>query len=51
MKIEIALNIAVLGFTLYKIIKPNVVKTVPNINAFCFETLPDGNGRFLVRSI
>ena len=51
MKIEIAPNIAVLGFTLYKIANPKMVKTHPKIKAFCLEILPEGNGRFLVRSI
>ena len=48
---EIAPNIAVLGFTAKRIAKPTAVKTKPRSNAFCFEINPAGNGRFLVLSI
>lgn len=51
MKIEIAPNMAVFGFTLYNIINPKMVRIVPKMNANCLDILPDGNGRFLVRSI
>lgn len=50
-KIEIAANIAVFGFTANKITNPIIVSTIPKIKADCVVIAPDGSGLFLVRSI
>ena len=48
---EMAPNIAVFGLMKYKTTKPTNVKTKPKVKALLTDILPDGTGRFFVRSI